>query len=486
MVVSNQLKNQHLIWRAGFGPKAEDINNYSTLSQKELFKKLLKASSKSPQYIDVANNSFDGLMKGLGDAGKLENLTKEQKQEMKKQNKEGIKNLNLSWVDEMINSDGQLREKMAFFWHGHFACRNLNMYFQQLMLDTIRRNALGNFADLLREVSKSSAMLAFLNNQQNKKQHPNENFAREVMELFTMGRGNYSELDVKEAARAFTGWGFKINGEFVFREQFHDTGTKTFMGKSGNLDGDDILDILLDNKKTSYYITKKIYRFFVNDKPDEQKIIWLADRFYKNNYEIKSLLEDIFTSEWFYAPENIGTKIKSPVELLVGFRRMLPMELANEDVQLLFQKVLGQILFYPPNVAGWPGGKNWIDSSALMVRLRIPRLITDNDEFNIKPKTDDDQQMGQMMEPGEMRGQKMGYGKIGGQKLDAKIEWNVYLQNFQSVPKEQLISSVASSLLQKSNVDESLLMKYSNTSDRESFVRSLTINIMSMPEYQLC
>ena len=199
-------------------------------------------------------------MKVLGDAGKLENLTKEQKQQMRKQNKEGIKNLNLTWVDEMINSDAQLLEKMAFFCHGHFACRNLNMYFQQLMLDIIRRNALGSFADLLREVSKSGAMLAFLNNQQNKKQHPNENFAREVMELFTMGRGNYSEQDIKEGARAFTGWGFKINGEFVFREQFHDTGIKNFLGKSGNFDGDDILDILLDNKKTSYYITKKIYR----------------------------------------------------------------------------------------------------------------------------------------------------------------------------------------------------------------------------------
>ena len=224
----------------------------------------------------------------------------------------------------------------------------------------------------------------------------------------------------------------------------------------------------------------------MNDQPDKEKINWLADRFYKNNYEIRGLLEDIFTSEWFYAPENIGTKIKSPVELLVGLRRMLPMELSNEDVQLLFQKVLGQILFYPPNVAGWPGGKNWIDSSALMVRLRIPRLITDNDEFNLKPKSDDDQQMGQMMEQGEMHGLKMGYQKIGGQKIDARIEWKVYLQNFQSVAKEDLIKSVASVLLQKSSVDESLLMKYSNTGDRESFMRSLTINIMSMPEYQLC
>ena len=121
--------------------------------------------------------------------------------------REGVRNLNLAWMNEMVNSDAQLREKMSFFWHGHFACRNLNVFYQQGLLDVIRNNALGNFRDLLTEVSKTAAMLNFLNNQQNRKDHPNENFAREVMELFTLGRGNYTENDVKEAARAFTGWG---------------------------------------------------------------------------------------------------------------------------------------------------------------------------------------------------------------------------------------------------------------------------------------
>ena len=130
-------------------------------------------------------------------------------------------------------------------------------FFQQQLLNIIRENALGNFGELLREVSKSPAMLSFLNNQQNKKQHPNENFAREVMELFTMGRGNYTENDVKEGARAFTGWGFNLQGEFVNRPFQHDNGKKTFLGKTGNFDGDDIIDILLEQKQTAKFITQK-------------------------------------------------------------------------------------------------------------------------------------------------------------------------------------------------------------------------------------
>ncbi|HEV3250322.1 MAG TPA: DUF1800 family protein, partial [Puia sp.] len=211
-MISTQLKNQHLLWRAGFGPMAEDSNQLATASPKSLFKALQKASSKSPAYLEVADNMLKGLMMGVDDISKMQkkDLSEEQKKQIHKQSQEDIKNLNLAWLNEMVNSDAQLREKMSLFWHGHFASRNLNIFYQQLLLDSIRKNALGNFAELLREVSKSAAMLNFLNNNQNKKDHPNENFAREVMELFTMGRGNYSEQDVKEAARAFTGWGANL------------------------------------------------------------------------------------------------------------------------------------------------------------------------------------------------------------------------------------------------------------------------------------
>ncbi len=157
-------------------------------------------------------------MMGIEEVGRQQKkeLTADERKIVQQKNREGVRNLNIYWLHEMVNSAAQLREKMAFFWHGHFACRNLNIFYQQGLLDVIRRNALGNFGTLLKEVSKTAAMLNFLNNQQNRKDHPNENFAREVMELFTLGRGNYTENDIKEAARAFTGWGSNLKGEFHF------------------------------------------------------------------------------------------------------------------------------------------------------------------------------------------------------------------------------------------------------------------------------
>ena len=394
MTISNQLKNQHLLWRAAFGPMTENVNQLQEVSQKDLYQLLVKTSAKKPDEFNVASNLFDGLVKGVQDIGMMQKLSQDQRKMLRKQSVDDLKNLNLTWLNQMINSEAQMREKMSLFWHGHFACRVINIFFQQQLLNIVRENALGNFGDLLREVSKSPAMLSFLNNQQNKKQHPNENFAREVMELFTMGRGNYTENDIKEGARAFTGWGFNLQGEFVDRPFVHDTGSKTFLGKNGNFNGDDIIDILLEQKQTAKFITQKVYRYFVNDTPDPTKIEWLANRFYQSGYDIKKLLEDIYTSDWFYNDKNIGTRIKSPVELLVGIRRLIPMELQKPEMQLLFERALGQILFYPPNVAGWPGGKNWIDSSALMLRMRIPQILTDADDFVVKPKDDDDTMMG--------------------------------------------------------------------------------------------
>jgi uncharacterized protein (DUF1800 family) len=483
MLLSNRLKNQHLLWRAGFGPMAENASGLETITPVKLWQLLLKTSAKKPERIAVAENLVDGLIKGVDDLVKLEKLSKEQKRAFQKQSREDLKTLNLRWMDEMINSEAQLREKMSLFWHGHFACRVINIYFQQQLLDVIRTNAFSKFGDLLRDVSKCPAMLQFLNNQQNKKQHPNENFAREVMELFTMGRGNYSEKDVKEAARAFTGWGFNLQGEFRFQQFQHDGGSKTFLGKTGNFDGDDIIDILLEQKQTARYITRKIYRYFVNEKPDDVKIEWLADRFYQSEYDIKKLMEDIFTSDWFYEEKNIGTKIKSPVELIAGIRRLLPLTLQNENAQLLFQRALGQLLFYPPNVAGWPGGKSWIDSSTLMLRLRIPQIITANETVDIRPKSDDDTMMGQMME--NKAGDKLNRSYSG--KGAAEIDWVAVAAIFENVKRENLLPGISDIVLQTgSRVSSSLLATYLNNQSRENYIKSAVINLMSTPEYQLC
>jgi uncharacterized protein (DUF1800 family) len=478
MAVSVQLKNQHLLWRAGFGPAVEQWNDLTKTSPVKLYEALEKASKKEPQPLNVASNVVEGLMNGIDGVRRTE-MTKEEKQQLQKKSREEIKSLNLFWLDEMVNSEQQLREKLAFFWHGHFACRNLNAYYQQDLINIIRKHALGNFGTLLKEVSRSAAMLAFLNNQQNRKQKPNENFAREVMELFTMGRGNYTEKDIKEAARAFTGWQFKLNGEFIFRANLHDDGSKTVLNKTGNFDGDDVLDILLEQKQTATYICTKLYRFFVNDQIDPQKVQWMADRFYKSGYEIAPLLKDIFTADWFYESQHIGSRVKSPIDLLVGIRRSLPMDIEKEEGQLVLQKILGQILFYPPNVAGWPGGYNWIDSSSLMFRLRLPQLVAYKEAFNIKAKADDDQEMGKKQQT---------VAKIGGRVLPTTIHWEESIKQLSAVGRENLLSSMTRLLWQTdpSTINQQTLEKFVDSSSRERYIQTAIIHLMCTPEYQMC
>lgn len=472
MAVSQRQKNQHLLWRAGFGPMAETFPFLDNTRTEDLWWQLIKSSSKRPSKLQVADNLTDGLFNGIGEVGRIEN-SKKVRQQRRKDNRSAIQSLNLYWLNEFVSSGAQLREKMSLFWHGHFACRVINSYFQQELLHVIRVNALGNFGELLRAVSKTPAMLQFLNNQQNRRKSPNENFAREVMELFTLGRGHYTEKDISEAARALTGWGFNMKGEFIERPFQHDGGAKTFLGKTGNFDGDDILNILLEQRQTAKFITEKIYRFLVNEIAPKELIDELANKFYENNYEILPLLNDIFTSSWFYEEKNLGSQVKSPVVLLAGIRRMLPMEI-REEVQLLYQKVLGQVLFFPPNVAGWAGGRSWIDSSTLMLRLQLPMIIAGSELLQVVPKSDDDVNMGRSNDSILT-------------KAIAEIDWKPVLNGFSKVERDNLVSRVMDALLQTlSRPEKDLISKYADSSSRETFIKSCILRVMSLPEYQLC
>ncbi|NIG52899.1 DUF1800 domain-containing protein [Chitinophaga sp. Cy-1792] len=471
---------QHLAWRAGFGEPLSVINDWSDKRLKVVVNQILIGRRNRTPDVNVMSDA------DMPDFKKIKGMTPDEKKAVQQKNVQGIKDLNLSWMKEMAGSEHPLREKMSLFWHGHFACRTQDVLYNQQLLGVIRENALGNFGDLLTEVSKSPAMLQFLNNQQNRKQHPNENFAREVMELFTLGRGNYTETDVKEAARAFTGWSFDETGEFKFRDKLHDDGDKHILGKHGNYNGDDVLKILLDQRQCAKFITTKIYRFFVDDNPDEVRINQLAESFYHSGYEIKSLMREIFMSDWFYDPKYVGNKIKSPVELLVGIRRAVPMTFDEEATMLVFQRILGQVLFYPPNVAGWPGGRNWIDSSSLMFRLRVPQIIFYSQALNIQPK----EIMPEMGDGGNYKMTlqindflKKQYSK----KINAHIDWDPYIKGFEQVPREALADSIAGSLLVvPGNANKQLLEKYADMSNREAYIKTVSIDVMSMPEYQLC
>lgn len=366
----------HIYLRAGFGPAWSQL--FSPQGPSRALKQLLNASSSFEEIeTEESPERVRGKFFQMDQAAKLQAV---------KANREAIGKLNLRWFQAMCRSEDQLREKMALFWHDHFACQLKLAKAAQIQVHTLRTHALGNFGELLHAISKDPGMLLFLNNQQNKKSHPNENFARELLELFTVGRGNYTEEDVKEAARAFTGWSTLPNGSFFFRRRQHDYGKKSFLGRRGNFSGEDIINILLEEKATAQHITRKLYRFLVNPKENPEQISQWASIFYQSGYEIKTLHTTIFESDHFYDPAHIGVRIKSPVEYLVGIFRLLQCEQFDSQGILILQKILGQTLFFPPNVAGWPEDKAWIDGSTLLTRLQFPFLLLNTGDLPALPK----------------------------------------------------------------------------------------------------
>ncbi|CDP51368.1 hypothetical protein [Devosia sp. DBB001] len=282
------------------------------------------------------------------------------------------------WLDRMVRSNRPLEEKMTLFWHGHFATseEKLRDYRKiQLQLETLRRGATGNFGQLLEAVAKDPAMLVFLDAAQNVKGAPNENFGREVMELFTMGVGNYTEDDIREAARAFTGWG-NDDLRFVIDEAKHDGGVKSFLGRSGNFRGEDILAIILEQKQTAIYIATKIYRFFVREDVSPAFGEALGDLLREKDYEIAPFLRTIFLSEDFYSEPSVGSHIKSPTELIVSTYRKLGLAvMPGIPDPYLVSKTLGQVLLYPPTVAGWGQGRSWITPGILFERGNFAREV---------------------------------------------------------------------------------------------------------------
>lgn len=460
MISPSLLNNKHLLWRAGFGP---GINQLEDLHKKDI-KSLMNDLFKEETFLYVNYDTPD--IAETGDYMMNDQTPAEKKKEMQRISRQQNEELNLNFLDKMVNSKEQMREKMAFFWHGHFASRVVNPKFNRQILNVIRKNALGNFKDLLFEVSQAPAMLNFLNNQQNKKDHPNENFAREVMELFTMGRGNYTEKDIREGARAFTGWGSDKEGNFKERKNLHDEGAKTFLGKTGNFTGTDVLNIILEEKATAKFITTKIYKFFVNENVDENIVKSLSESFYQSGYDIKKLMMDIFSGSWFYDKKNIGSRIKSPIELMAGIMRSLPMNIQNPESLIVYQKLLGQMLLYPPNVSGWPNGKSWIDSSTLMLRLQIPQIWSGLRPLDYRPKEDDDLDMGLKNNTNSLTKNF--------KNPNITIDWTRVEKIFNGKNVEDYLIQSSKSL------DMNSVKNFSDNS-----VKMNVINLMSTPEYQL-
>ncbi len=362
---------RHLLARTGFGGTSAEIRHLAKLDRDAAVDLLLAGTTKEAKTTPPRD-----VLAALPPAEGMKGMTFEQKKAFKQERREESIELKGWWYQEMLATPAPLTERMTLFWHNHFTSSFQKvkwpalLYHQNVLL---RHHAVGSFRDLLFQIAKDPAMVVYLDTQTNRKDHPNENFARELFELFTLGEGNYTEADIKEAARAFTGWHVaKHHGAvFEFNHRQHDTGVKRVLGKTGAFGGDDILAIALDQPACATHITKKLWREFVSDVPDPKEVERLAAQFRNSGYQIKPLLTGLLMTPQFWAREHRGVLVKSPVELLVGTCRVFNLPIKDTVVLAKYGRRLGQDLFDPPNVKGWPGGTRWITATTLLHRWQV-------------------------------------------------------------------------------------------------------------------
>ncbi|EPR73984.1 hypothetical protein ADIWIN_0944 [Winogradskyella psychrotolerans RS-3] len=451
-----QQELQHLYWRAGFGINPNKLNSFFKNKQQVVEALFDNSKSNTPIQLDLS------FMEGVTSKQLKDNP--EFSKEIRAKSRKKLMDLNYAWINQLVEPKELLREKMTMFWANHFVCKANSVVYAQQFNNTLRVHALGDFKAFVKAISKQAAMLKYLNGNQNRKAKPNENFARELMELFTLGEGQYSETDIKESARAFTGYNHDFDGNFVLAQPRHDEGLKTFLGKTGHFSGDDIVNIILEHKQCAAFISDKIYRYFVNPKPNQKHIEAMTGVFFKD-YNIENLMRFVFLSDWFYDDANIGSKIKSPIEYLVGLTTTVPVKFEKEKDLIKIQKLLGQTLLNPPNVAGWKGDKAWIDANTIMVRLKLPSVLLnsaiialdEHDEFKKK----------------FMQNHK---GKLPFKTIP---NWTTFLENFETVSTEDLQDYVLQGTINKGTAD--FLKTLSKVSKQE-----YCIQLMSLPEYQMC
>lgn len=459
----NQKQVQHLYWRTGFGISYQDVLERTGQDSAILYSEIWESTNAYKPLKTIDSDSW--LSKPL-----TGNQPKEKREQYYGDRRDTVKRLNRVWFNELMKPGSELREKMSLFWHDHFACEESNPYLAQGLVNTIRENSLGNFKTLLLAVSRHPAMIGYLNNQQNRKANPNENFGRELLELFTIGKGNYSEHDIKEAARAFTGWQFRLeeDWEFYFNQEDHDSDMKSFMGQTGNFGGENIIDILLSKQETANFISRKVYRYLVKDEINETHVSELGKKFFESGYEISALLDGIFLSDWFYGDDIIGAKVKTPHEYMIGLTRVLNIQYPKQYPINYIQELLGQELFYPPNVGGWPKGLEAINNFTLLFRMKLPEIMLKDVEVGSRTEflaTEDYLHI---------------YHRITG-----TTDVTSLYTNFEQEDSDKMFLALANYLLQPKADGISQDKGTWWTSGESDFINNLKILLQS-PEYQLC
>jgi uncharacterized protein (DUF1800 family) len=343
----------HLLRRAGFGPTAAEIDAATRAG--------LAATTENLLHPERQDDS--ALESKLGQAAL--DLTK-------------VQQLRQWWLLRMALTRRPLLEKMTLFWHGlltsSFRKQGKTYNLMSIQNQFLREHALGNLRDMLIGISKDGMMLKWLDGTANNKKHPNENYSRELMELFTMGAGNYTETDVREAARALTGWFVEQDGTVSFRQRAHDDGSKTFLGHTGNLGVDEVVDIILAHPATSKHIATRLWEFFVYPGPSDADLKPVIAAYHSSNYDIRVMVEAIFKSPAFYSQKAYRGLVKSPTELMVGIYRQFGFDMGPQPANA--GESMGQALLDPPSVAGWPGGAGWLSTGSWMARIRFLLLTS--------------------------------------------------------------------------------------------------------------
>ena len=345
----------HLLWRAGFGASPAELARFRGMGLQAAIDHLV---------------DFDAV-----DDGALETRLAAQELDLE----QSLNHLRRWWLRRMAGTARPLQEKMTLFWHGILTSsfkivgRGPYMLAQNNLL---REKGMGRYDELLKDISRDPAMLIYLDSRTNKKAAPNENYSRELMELFSLGIGHYTEEDVRESARAFTGWQFRRRTGFYLNARQHDNGLKTFLGRTGRFDGDDVVDIIMEQPAAAEYVCTRLWTFFAYPDPEPEVIGRLAHVFRTNGTEMRPVVRAMLESDEFYSARARAALVKSPVELAVGAVRALGIATDFRPLDKPIEQ-MGQALFMPPNVAGWPGGAAWINSSALLQRVNMAAALAE-------------------------------------------------------------------------------------------------------------
>lgn len=479
---------RHLLWRAGFGGTPQQVRALAGLGIEQAVSHLIDYQTVAYDWPSASEFDKD-IMRPLSVEERRQARIARQngnedvvdqfrtrRMRAQREDRAQVRAMQSWWLTRMIETPRPFEEKMTLFWHGHFATgyRTIeNSYHMFLQNQLFRSKAAGNFGELLFAIIRDPAMLRYLNNNASRKGEPNENLARELMELFSLGEGNYSENDIKEGARALTGYTYQ-DDTFVFNERNHDQGIKRILGSEGRMDGDGFVRAILARRQCAEFISAKLYRFFCKEIPLTERdmdpvartaVTDLSKYVLRERYDIKRALRRLFMSEHFYSDAVVGEQIKSPAELVVGAIRSLSTPVRDVPTLVAALDKMGQALFQPPSVKGWAGGRSWISTSTLYTRQNILAYL-------LTGRT------------------PTGFDLFGGGAYDPKPLVKSLVDDPRSASPKEMSERIAAFMLGPATspraVDELMTIAEQANALTPTVAADMMLLASAMPEYQLC